>query len=112
MLCGGANAEEGGGWIELHPEADWNNFSEDELRTFVGVVEHQPEGDQISFVMRYNPFKLRRTEPEGVLDIYGRSEKLKQFIGKRVEIRGKLEMLRVEGRQFIEIWPVKVRLAP
>lgn len=96
-------------WVLTNPDAEWNKFPEQERVVFKGTLEDVGESQEFSFVMRHNPYRLRGEE--GVLDVYGRSPVLTEFVGRMVEIEGKRVRTEVEGRLFDEIWPVRIRLS-
>ncbi len=115
-LTSGTHGEPKSEWVELHLDADWNKFEKDETQIFEGILEYVEDPETISFVMRFNPYKLALVQPGEEpssgslrLDVYGRSPDLKPFVGKRVQIEGKREQMEVEGTFFDEIWPARVR---
>lgn len=115
-LVSGSHGEPTSEWVELHPDADWNKFDHDETQIFEGLLEYEEDPETISFIMRFNPYKLVLVQPGENpgpghlrLDVYGRSPDLKPFVGKRVQIEGKREQMEVEGAFFDEIWPARVR---
>lgn len=115
-LFAGAEGQPSKDWVPLNPDADWNNFEADEIVIFQGVLKFEEDPDTISFVQRFNPFKLEFTndvvpKPKGsTLDVYGRSPVLKEYVGQKVCIKGKRERMEVEGVMFDEIWPTAIRL--
>ncbi len=96
------------GWEALHPEADWNEFSPDEVETFQGVVRSNPKPPAVGFLQRHNRFCLE-TGSGGRIDIYGGSAKLESFLGSSVELEGKRVVMALEGKIIKEIWPVRIR---
>jgi hypothetical protein len=98
-------------WLELFTDQDWNDIPEGRGEIFRGVLVFEPAGDQPSTVMRYNPYRLEGVD--GFLtDIYcGSSDILSAYVGSAVEIEGRIEAMEVEGMQFVEIWPARIRLA-
>lgn len=107
LVSGGA-AQPSKEWVKVNPEADWNNFPESEIQEFEGCLEVDEESETISFVMRFNPFKLKMDRAR--LDVYGRSPVLEEYVGKQVVIRGKRVQDEIEGQVFDEIWPVSIKL--
>jgi hypothetical protein len=52
----------------------------------------------MSISMRENPYKLQ-TEEGALIDIYcGETDELKQYIGSKVTLEGKLEIFELEGK--------------
>jgi hypothetical protein len=108
-LCAPASADPGGDWIVLFPDESWNDYPEEQLETFRGVVAYEAEDPLPSYVQRHNPWKLE-TE-EGTFDVYmGSSNEFSGLAGREIEIRGCLETICVEGHVFVEIWPARYRI--
>jgi hypothetical protein len=98
-------------WIELFTDQDWNDIPEGDGVVFAGTVRYAPADDQPSIVMRYNPYRLEGADG-CMTDIYcGSSDVLSPFTGMVVEIEGRIVTLEVEGVQFVEIWPARIRPA-
>ncbi len=96
-------------WQELFEDQDWNDLAPGTGTIFSGAVLHEPGSDAPSFVMRYNPWKLRQADGT-MLDIYcGTSDVLSTWEGMDVEIEGRLESMEIEGTPFVEIWPARIR---
>ena len=108
-MTSGGRAEPSQKWVELHPDADWNKFSSEEIQEFTGCLELEPNPETISFVMRFNPYKLATQGSKERLDVYGRAPELETFVGRQVVIRGKRVQSEVEGVLFDEIWPTAIR---
>jgi hypothetical protein len=97
------------GWVELFPDQDWNDVPQGQGEIFTGLVRYVPGSSQPSFVMRYNAYKLERSDGS-VTDIYcGSDNSLTPYLGLAVDIEGRLETMEVEGQAFIEIWPARIR---
>ncbi len=115
-LFAGAEGQPSQDWVPLNPEADWNKFECDEIVVFQGVLKYEEDPETISFVQRFNPFKLELTSKvtlqpkDDQLDVYGRSPVLKDYVGRKVCIKGKRERMEIEGVMFDEIWPTAIRL--
>ena len=98
-------------WIVLFPDQDWNDFAGEEIETFSGLLLYEAGDPLPSYVQRHNEYKLQMDEG-GTLDIYlGSSDELEPLIGSRIEIRGCIVEMEVEGHCFIEIWPTEYRPA-
>jgi hypothetical protein len=96
--------------IKLNVGADWNQFAPEEVQEFEGVLLVEEDPETVSFVMRFNPYKLKLSAPaDKTLDVYGRDPKLKPFVGRQVTISGKRVQDEIEGVFFDEIWPVTIR---
>lgn len=115
-----------GEWVELETGYE---IAPESVSTYRGTVRYVEEDPLPKFVMRFNPYKLEADRetlgpqasawappeppigPETqTIDIYlGSTEVLQPFIGKRIELRGKIVTLTVEGHAFLEIWPVSFR---
>ncbi|MBD3369033.1 hypothetical protein GF402_01565, partial [Candidatus Fermentibacteria bacterium] len=113
---------DGGEWVELDMGYE---ISPDSISTYRGTVRYVEEDPLPEYVMRFNPYKLEADrEPLGpqaaawappeppigpetqTIDIYmGSTDVLQPFIGKTIELRGKIVTLTVEGHAFLEIWP-------
>jgi hypothetical protein len=109
-------------WIEVFADQEWRVSMTGEFSTFSGILRRIPADPMPSYVMRYNPYKLELSSSDtgtvsvlhagyGELrDIYcGSSDELLPFVGACVEIQGRLNTMEVEGRCFVEIWPVRIR---
>lgn len=96
-------------WVELFTDQEWNDLPRGQGEIFSGVLRYVPGGDQPSFVMRYNAYRLER--PDGIVtDVYcGSDSSLASYVGHDVEIEGRIETMEVEGQIFIEIWPARIR---
>ncbi|MBN1434362.1 hypothetical protein JW921_06335 [Candidatus Fermentibacterales bacterium] len=98
-------------WVVLFPDQDWNDFAPEQVQTFEGVVLYEAEDPLPSYVQRHNEYKLGMED--GTIDIYmGSSDELRPFIGRRIEIRGVIVDMEVEGQYFVEIWPTEYRPLP
>jgi hypothetical protein len=113
-------------WVELHMGYE---ISTDSISTYRGTVRYVEEDPLPNYVMRFNPYKLEAVRetlgpdagawappepPMGpetqTIDIYiGSSDALQPYIGKEIELRGKIVTLVVEGHAFLEIWPISFR---
>ena len=95
-------------WIVLFPDQDWNDYPPEEVETFTGVVVYEAADPLPSYVQRHNPYKIKTDS--GTMDIYmGSSDVLHSLVGSRIEIRGCIETICVEGHVFVEIWPTEYR---
>jgi hypothetical protein len=95
-------------WVVLFPDQEWNDYPEDQIETWTGVIVYEATDPLPSYVQRHNPYKLKTGD--GTIDIYmGSSDELQGLIGREIEIRGCLETIGVEGHVFVEIWPVEYR---
>lgn len=113
-------------WVELDMGYE---ISPDSISTYRGTVRYVEEDPLPEYVMRFNPYKLEADRetlgadaaawaapeppigPETqTIDIYmGSTDVLQPYIGKEIELRGKIVTLIVEGHAFLEIWPVAFR---
>jgi hypothetical protein len=100
---------EPGKWEPLFANATWNKFPAEELRDFAGTIKHFAPTKEHGYVQRYNPYKLVLNSKETV-DIYcGGSNELRNYIDRKVILRGKVVELEVEGELFEEIWPSAIK---
>ncbi|MBI3926823.1 MAG: hypothetical protein HY319_14900 [Armatimonadetes bacterium] len=102
-----AVADHGKGWTELEPVQP---PSDETVQQFRGTLRHVPDPNEISFVMRYNPYKLE-LEPGVTQDVHYHGDDLKKLVGKKVVFEGYRVQMEVEGQNFDEIWPLRVKLA-
>lgn len=85
-------------------------FPQDEVTEFTGTLIHQTGGDQIGFLQRHNPYKLKTDKGE-TIDVYmGETDDLAPYTGKKVTLAGKLQQFELEGKDIKEIWPNKLKV--
>ena len=105
-----ATSQAAGEWKNIYGELGWYKNQKDEEKVYEGTLEA---------VVREGPAK----EPMAVRAFYKlgdraiyvgpkRSPLLEKMIGKKVEIRGKLQEIMVDSTPIKEIWPGAVREQP
>lgn len=97
-------------WVDLWKNESWNKLQKDEkAEQFTGViVKEQEQG--MSFMQRFNPYKLK-TDDGKKIDIYsGETDDLKSYVGKKVTLEGKSQKFELEGKDVFEIWPNKLKV--
>jgi hypothetical protein len=98
-------------WHVLFPNEEYNKFKESEKQIFTGIIQKFEPTEEVSFIQRFNPYKLQ-TQDGKTIDIYiGVDEKeLNSYLGKKVSLKGKIASYELEGSQVVEIVPSDIKL--
>ena len=96
-------------WREVsRNEKAYRDMKDVKEQTFTGVLEAMPVDGGPSILQRTHHYKL------GDKLIFTSGKKhpaLDEFVGKKVEIRGKPVTMELEGQKLNELWPAQVRPA-
>ena len=92
--------------LQLFGNERWYKSELAAEKEFVGVLKHI-KGRAIGFG-RFNPYRLEMEKETREVYLGGKPNLLKDYIGKRVRIKGKAVDIGVEGKLHREIWPASL----
>jgi hypothetical protein len=96
-------------WRDVNKnDKHYRDMKDDKEQTFTGLLEANPNAEGPSTLQRTRHYKLG---DKMIFTAGKRHPALDEFVGKKVEIRGKAVKMELEGQQLDELWPGQIRPA-